>query len=280
MPAPLSKWIAFALLASTAALPARAMGGFGATDIPGGLFAEWAATAGAQKLVGDFNHDGNADIALIGPAAWHSVPVAFSNGDGTFRVTSASSSFPSFSGSGNPKTLIGDFNHDGKGDLTLTGAADWGSVPVALSNGDGTFNVTNAPINGFATWAAETGVKIFVGGDGKTDLGLTGVDGWHSVPLAFSNGDGTFDVTDQEVIYFPINAMRPGVTITAGDFNADSKTDVAATGASWWTSVPVIFPRRRHLLLCQPADPRPRPQGGLVPPRPATTTATAGWIWR
>ncbi len=50
-------------------------------------FAVWANTSGAVKLTGDFNGDGLQDIALTGPRNWRSMPVAFSNGDGTFSVT-------------------------------------------------------------------------------------------------------------------------------------------------------------------------------------------------
>jgi hypothetical protein len=51
------------------------------------------ATQGALAVAGDFNHDGYGDIALAGgvvpstDAPWGSIPVAFSNGDGSFRVT-------------------------------------------------------------------------------------------------------------------------------------------------------------------------------------------------
>jgi hypothetical protein len=43
-------------------------------------------------LTGDFNGDGRTDIALTGVAGWVSVPVAFSNGDGTWRVTNQKTS--------------------------------------------------------------------------------------------------------------------------------------------------------------------------------------------
>ena len=45
-----------------------------------------AATPGVQVLTGDFNGDGRTDIALTGVAGWASIPVALSNGDGTFQV--------------------------------------------------------------------------------------------------------------------------------------------------------------------------------------------------
>jgi len=50
-------------------------------------FPAWAAIAGVQAVAGDFNHDGKGDIALNGANRWGTLPTAFGNGDGTFRVT-------------------------------------------------------------------------------------------------------------------------------------------------------------------------------------------------
>ena len=49
----------------------------------------YAQQNGAKPVAGDFNKDGLADIALVGGVGWGSVPVAFSYGDGSFRVTNA-----------------------------------------------------------------------------------------------------------------------------------------------------------------------------------------------
>ena len=48
-------------------------------------FSTWAQ--GAKVAAGDFNNGGRHDIALTGGPGWWTVPVGFSNGDGTFRVT-------------------------------------------------------------------------------------------------------------------------------------------------------------------------------------------------
>ncbi|ATZ23023.1 Trypsin [Streptomyces lavendulae subsp. lavendulae] len=54
-----------------------------------------------------------------------------------------------------------DFNGDGKTDLALTGGQGWTCLPVAISKGDGTFNVTcNTPGMDWGDWAAENGVKV------------------------------------------------------------------------------------------------------------------------
>ena len=285
-------------------------GTFNLTNLPNQPFASYAATSGARPLVGDFNGDGMADIALIGPPQWGFVPVASSNGDGTFTVTTVSSPLTAwsnnnyspqaligdFDGDGkddiallgpatwawipvaysdgggnfsfftaptpqpnnfanwasqlNAQPLIGDFNHDGKKDLALLGPQNWGSLPVAFGTSTrGTFNITNTAIgpsvtDNFAIWASLSNVKILVGdfnNDLKTDVALTGHSGWGSLPVAFSKGDGSFNVTNQGIQDFADYAAYPNASIFAGDFNGDGNADVAVTGPSGWGSVPVAF---------------------------------------
>jgi hypothetical protein len=215
------------------------------SNLPIANFASWAATAGAIPLVGDFNGDGRADIALTGPVGWASVPVAFSNGDGSFTVTNFPiANFASWATTSGVKVLVGDFNGDGKSDLALTGPAGWGSLPVAFSNGNGSFNVTNVGIANFASWAATPNAKPLVGdfnGDGRTDVALTGPSGWASLPVAFSNGNGSFNVTNLGIANFGSWAATANAKPLVGDFNGDGKADIALTGPSGWGSVPVAF---------------------------------------
>lgn len=85
-------------------------------------------------------------------------------------------------------------------DIALTGAAGWNTIPVAFSNGDGNWTVTNQNAGPFGTWAAAAGAKVIAGdfnGNGRTDIALTGVPGLNTLPVAFSNGDGTWTVTNQ-----------------------------------------------------------------------------------
>src|SRR5205085_5734605 len=91
-------------------------------------------------------------------------------------------------------------------DIVAFGGAGWGSIPVASSNGNGTFAVTNASVVTFPTWAATPGVQVVTGdfnGDGRTDLAAFGGAGWGSIPVAFSNGNGTFNVTNASDVKRP-----------------------------------------------------------------------------
>jgi hypothetical protein len=206
-------------------------------------FAAWASTPGVKVLVGDFNGDGRADLALTGPA-WGSVPVALSNGNGTFTVVNQGiANFATWSNTPGAKVIASDYNHDGRTDLALTGPATWNTLPIAFSNGNGTFTVTNKFIGNFASWASTPGVKVAVGdfnADGRIDLALTG-PAWNFLPVAFSNGDGAFTVTSNLHPSFAAWANTPGVKIVFGDLNADGRTDIALTGPATWGTLPVAF---------------------------------------
>jgi hypothetical protein len=218
-------------------------GSFTVTNSPAANFAAWAATPGVKVLTGDFNGDGRTDIALVGGAGWATIPVATSNGDGSFTVTNLPvSNFAGWAATPGVNVLTGDFNGDGRTDIALTGGAGWATIPVATSNGGGSFTVTNLPVSNFAGWAATPGVKALTGdfsGDGRTDIALTGAAGWATIPVATSNGDGSFTVTNLPVSNFAGWAATPGVKILTGDFDGDGRTDIALTGGAGWATIPV-----------------------------------------
>jgi len=221
-------------------------GGFTVTNATVATFPGLTRTINVKLVPGDFNGDGRADIALTGPTDWDTVPIAMSNGNGTFAFTNAQvSQFPALAATAGVKAVPGDFNGDGRGDIALTGASTWSKIPVAFSSGtSGTFTVTNASVADFPSFTTAVGVKVVGGdfdGDGRDDIAATGVAGWTTLPVAFSNGNGFFQVTNNNLDTFPSLAATRGAQAVVGDFNGDGRDDIALTGVAGWASVPIAF---------------------------------------
>jgi hypothetical protein len=155
--------------------------------------------------VGDFNHDGKLDAAVVGDSLW----ILLGNGDGTFQAPSSYAGPFYF-------VAVADFNNDGIPDLAVV--PEGNAVSVFLGNGDGTFQPPkNSPTTGPSAFIA---VGDF-NGDHKMDIAVVN-DPYISILLG--NGDGTFQAPiDNES--FP----APG-WLAVGDFNNDHRLDVAVVG--------------------------------------------------
>jgi len=177
--------------------------------------------------VGDFNGDHKPDMAVVNFNSAN-VSILLGNGDGTFQraTTQPVGATPFWAASA-------DFNGDGKADLVVSHDA-WGGtegISVLLGRGDGTFEQA-------VNYSVGIGHHLYSGqvadfnGDGKLDVvvansGCPLPDCAERNPGSFAvllgNGDGTFRppleyVTGWEII--------PN-SIAVGDFDADTKLDVA-----------------------------------------------------
>jgi hypothetical protein len=171
----------------------------------------------------DLNGDGKTDVAVSTAGRANMEIVFLGNGDGTFQVPRTSAGIPVPCASA--LAVSGDFNGDGKPDLTLNCP---NSIPAGVyilaGNGDGTFQAPtlSIPNVGGAMAAAD------LNGDGKLDLvvqvgAITG-------QVFLGNGGGTFPNANDYALSFLTPDLEPLIEdsrISIADFNLDGKPDIA-----------------------------------------------------
>ena len=190
------------------------------------------ATSGAS-VVGDFNGDGHADVAVLGQGG---VSISIGRGNGGFLLSITVGS--------NPRGLdlaAADLNHDGNLDLVIANPDQQGTVGILLGRGDGSFDsMLTLPAGDlpFAVAVAD------LNHDGNIDIAVADIN-VNSVGILFGHGDGTFE----QVAAIP---ARSGNDIAIGDFNGDGTPDIVLVGGNRVTvlmglgggafSAPSVFP--------------------------------------
>jgi len=207
----------------------------------------FASSSNVRTVSGDFDGDGDGDIALFGANGWTTAVVATSNRNGTFSVTNRTlpPGFNDWSRALKVKVAVGDFDKDGDADIALTGADGWTTLPVAFSNRDGTFSISNQGAPEFAAWAAagQFGAQIVAGdfdGDGDTDLAALNADS-RNIKFALAQVGYGIPKGIFQAARLPMSAQVEYVTQgRAMPLKAAGRTNLAAVYSST-PNLPVVF---------------------------------------
>jgi hypothetical protein len=175
--------------------------------------------------VGDFNGDGNLDVAIVNSSS-NTISVLLGKGDGTFapQVVYTTGTAPQ-------GIAVGYFDGNDYLDIAVTNSGS-NTVSVFLGNGDGTFQ----PKVDYATGNQPQGIAIvdLTANGGNVDIVVANAtDG--TVGMLLGNGNGTFNAQ------VPYRTGFNPWAVVVGDFNNDGIPDLAVANNNTNNVVSVLL---------------------------------------
>lgn len=177
-------------------------------------------TSNSAVVVGDFNRDGQIDLAALSPDVDGSTPgvmvrlnpLSPTQQDGFYVV-----------GPGPDEILTADFNHDGHLDLAVANAKG-NTVSILLGNGDGTFRpAADVMLAGHPKAIAAADFTR----DGFADLAVMDCVPNASCSLKIFRGNASGNLTLWQKIGLPGAANMAKGLMASVDFNRDGRPDLA-----------------------------------------------------
>ncbi|MEZ2284944.1 FG-GAP-like repeat-containing protein, partial [Microcoleus sp.] len=179
--------------------------------------------------VGDFNGDGKLDLAVANVQSQgysNFVSIRLGTGTGSFGDPT------NFAQGINYKSIVtGDFNGDGKLDLATTPYSSFDNfISILFGDGTGSFGT---PVKISTQTPKFTIATADFNGDGKLDLVTSNNEKTNNISVFLGDGKGNFNS--------PVNLSSPtnnsstggtGRTVVTGDFNGDSKLDIATNNST------------------------------------------------
>jgi len=184
------------------------------------------ASSGVLMVAGDFNGDGNQDLAVV-PSPGNVVKVFLGHGDGTFAAPVSIEDGLTAAGD----MQVGDFNGDDKADIVVANAA---SVAVLLGKASGIFAT---PIVTKTDLSAPDHLVLALGDVNRdSHLDIVANDTFGSSQVLLGAGTGHFSLKPAFAFANLPDSLPTGIAIS--DFTGDGIPDLAASSSA---DSPIFF---------------------------------------